>query len=43
MEQVISYLRVSTQAQGKSGLGVEAQRAAIARFIKAESLELMVE
>src|SRR5687768_14864219 len=32
----IAYLRVSTQRQGRSGLGIEAQRAAVARFAEAE-------
>ena len=32
MSGIISYLRVSTAQQGKSGLGLEAQRAAVARF-----------
>jgi DNA invertase Pin-like site-specific DNA recombinase len=39
MRQIISYIRVSTQQQGKSGLGIEAQRDAIARFIAAEGYE----
>lgn len=39
MRQVISYLRVSTDKQGKSGLGIEAQRQAVARFTAAEGLE----
>jgi DNA invertase Pin-like site-specific DNA recombinase len=43
MQQVISYLRVSTSAQGKSGLGIEAQRNAIVRFVQQESLELVAE
>ncbi len=43
MRQLISYLRVSTDKQGKSGLGLEAQRAAVARFIEAEGCELVAE
>ena len=35
---VVAYLRVSTGKQGKSGLGIEAQREAIARFAQAEGL-----
>ena len=37
---IISYIRVSTGKQAKSGLGLEAQRAAIARFAEAEGLEV---
>jgi DNA invertase Pin-like site-specific DNA recombinase len=43
MPQAISYLRVSTVQQGKSGLGLDAQRAAIAYFAKANGFELMGE
>jgi hypothetical protein len=32
MGQIVSYIRVSTGKQSKSGLGIEAQREAIARF-----------
>jgi DNA invertase Pin-like site-specific DNA recombinase len=36
MSQIIAYIRVSTERQGRSGLGLEAQRAAIVRFAEAE-------
>ena len=41
--RVISYIRVSTQGQGKSGLGIEAQRKAIADFATREGFELVAE
>jgi DNA invertase Pin-like site-specific DNA recombinase len=40
---VIAYYRVSTDAQGKSGLGLEAQREAVHRFVAAEAMELIGE
>ena len=40
MTNLISYIRVSTVAQGRSGLGLEAQRATIAQFGAAEGLEI---
>ena len=43
MERAVAYLRVSTQQQQRSGLGIEAQRAAIERFAAAESLTIMEE
>jgi DNA invertase Pin-like site-specific DNA recombinase len=36
MQPMIAYLRVSTQKQGTSGLGLEAQNEAIRRFAEAE-------
>lgn len=39
----VSYIRVSTARQGKSGLGIEAQRAAIAKFADTEGIELIAE
>src|SRR5258708_6565932 len=43
MGRAIAYLRVSTQRQQRSGLGIEAQRAAIERFASAESLAIAAE
>jgi DNA invertase Pin-like site-specific DNA recombinase len=40
MKPIVSYIRVSTTRQGKSGLGIEAQREAIARFAADENMEL---
>ena len=39
----ISYYRVSTQRQGNSGLGLEAQRTAVVRFAEAEGLQIIAE
>jgi DNA invertase Pin-like site-specific DNA recombinase len=43
MERVVAYLRVSTQRQQRSGLGIDAQRAAIQRFADSESLTIVAE
>jgi len=37
---LIGYVRVSTDKQGKSGLGIEAQKQALERFTAAEGFEL---
>ena len=41
MQNAIAYTRVSTASQGKSGLGLEAQTAALARFAEAEGYNLL--
>ncbi|MCW2286686.1 DNA invertase Pin-like site-specific DNA recombinase [Rhodoblastus acidophilus] len=42
-KKVVAYLRVSTVRQGKSGLGLEAQRERIQQFAMAEGLEIIGE
>ncbi len=41
MKTAIAYIRVSTQKQGKSGLGLEAQQALIQRFADQEGFEIV--
>src|ERR1700730_2212023 len=43
MTQAIAYYRVSTARQGRSGLGIEAQRAAVLRVAEAEGINLVGE
>jgi DNA invertase Pin-like site-specific DNA recombinase len=40
---IITYVRVSTSQQGRSGLGIEAQQAALRHFAKAEGFEVVRE
>lgn len=40
-QTAVAYIRVSTQAQGRSGLGLEAQKQAILRFAEAEDYRLI--
>lgn len=43
MKPIVSYIRVSTSQQGRSGLGIEAQREALARFASSEDFEIAAE
>ncbi len=40
---LVGYIRVSTAGQGKSGLGIEAQRAAIVAFAQANGFDIVAE
>jgi DNA invertase Pin-like site-specific DNA recombinase len=43
MKPTVAYIRVSTSQQGRSGLGVEAQREALTRFAKEAGYEIAAE
>ena len=43
MTSAVGYYRVSTARQGKSGLGIEAQKAAVRRFAQAEGIDIIAE
>jgi DNA invertase Pin-like site-specific DNA recombinase len=43
MAPLIAYYRVSTQKQGRSGLGLAAQRSAVATFAKVEGFAVIAE
>jgi len=43
LQRAVAYYRVSTQRQGRSGLGIEAQRERVAQFLEAEGIELIAE
>ena len=43
MSPLVAYYRVSSQKQGRSGLGLEAQRKAVAAFASAEGFEIIAE
>jgi len=43
MGKAIAYLRVSTQQQHRSGLGIEAQRTAVGRFAEVEGIAIIRE
>jgi DNA invertase Pin-like site-specific DNA recombinase len=40
---LVAYYRVSTREQGRSGLGLDAQRAAVSRFAEAEGFDVAAE
>lgn len=43
LRPIVAYLRVSTEGQGRSGLGIEAQRRTITEFAAANGFEVVAE
>ena len=43
MSKIVAYYRVSSSSQGRSGLGLAAQRDAVMRFAASEGLEVIAE
>src|SRR5579862_8507636 len=43
MKPIVAYIRVSTSQQGRSGLGIEAQRDRLVRFAKEAGCEIEAE
>ena len=43
LQRAVAYYRVSTQRQGRSGLGIEAQRARVEQFAASEGFEILAE
>jgi hypothetical protein len=43
MDRAVAYYRVSTKQQHRSGLGIEAQRAAVTRFAESEGFTIISE
>jgi len=43
VKPIVAYIRVSTSQQGRSGLGIEAQREALTRFAKEADFEIVAE
>ena len=41
MRDAVGYIRVTTAKQGRSGLGLEAQEAALATFAEAEGFRFL--
>jgi DNA invertase Pin-like site-specific DNA recombinase len=43
MDRAVAYYRVSTRQQQRSGLGIDAQRATVARFAEADQITIIAE